>query len=161
MCRHSRVRCSVRTGANTNLHHLRSRNRNQKRLSPQSRRPEPVIEPPDFRLVGISVSGQQARALVVSGSSPDPQWIAEGESIGRWTLVRVGEDGISVEQSGKKSCWSCIRAIQPVAKDAQVGQQSRRICTGIGVVVFACRRCRDHAIRSLLRELISCGVRPT
>ena len=64
--------------------------------------PEPVIDPPDFRLVGVSISGQAARALVVSSSSPDPRWVAEGETIGRWTLVRIADDSISVAQSGKE-----------------------------------------------------------
>ncbi|MEX0347706.1 MAG: hypothetical protein AB3N20_22485 [Rhizobiaceae bacterium] len=54
--------------------------------------------PPDFRLMGVSIVGTAARALIVGGSTDGPQWIAEGDAISEWTLTKVHDQSILVTQ---------------------------------------------------------------
>lgn len=62
--------------------------------------PEPEIAPPTFRLIGVSVSGSSARALILDGRNRDPQWVLEGEAIEGWVLEKVLDGAIKVSQSG-------------------------------------------------------------
>lgn len=62
--------------------------------------PKKVIQPPQFRLIGISYNGSSARALIASVPNVDPQWIAEGETIDQWTLTKIAKEGITVTQAG-------------------------------------------------------------
>ncbi len=54
--------------------------------------------PPDFRLIGVSIVGTAARALIVGDSTEGPEWIAEGDAIAEWTLTKVHDQSILVTQ---------------------------------------------------------------
>ena len=55
--------------------------------------------PPDLRLIGVSISGGSARALLLSGASPDPVWVAAGESFGNWKVSEITERFVTVQQA--------------------------------------------------------------
>ena len=56
------------------------------------------VQPPSFRLIGVSIVGTAARALIVGGSTGGPEWIAEGDAISEWTLTKVHDQSILVTQ---------------------------------------------------------------
>ncbi len=63
-------------------------------------KPAPVVNPPELRLIGVSIDGTSARALIAGGPDPNPVWVAEGEAIEGWVLAKVLEGAITVTQAG-------------------------------------------------------------
>lgn len=60
------------------------------------------VQPPKFRVVGISINVGGSRALIVGGPVGKPQWFLEGEDIGRWKLAAIAGEAITVTQGGQE-----------------------------------------------------------
>ena len=56
------------------------------------------IEPPDFSLIGISMAGAAAKALLRRHSEFEAVWVSEGETVGGWIVGQIDSQSITVRQ---------------------------------------------------------------
>lgn len=61
--------------------------------APAAMAPEPV-PPPDYRLVGVMLTGSERKALVAPGSASEERWVTTSEVLGGWTVEAVASDHI-------------------------------------------------------------------
>lgn len=61
--------------------------------APAAMAPEPV-PPPDYRLVGVMLTGSERKALVAAGSASEERWVTTSEVLGGWTVEAVASDHI-------------------------------------------------------------------
>jgi hypothetical protein len=72
---------------------------------PAARQQQPVaqvLEPPPFRLVGVSIpNGAAAKALLRRDSDPEPGWVAEGGNLEGWIVEKIDLQSIVLQQNGQ------------------------------------------------------------
>ena len=56
------------------------------------------IDPPDFKLVGISISDGAAKALLRRDSGFEPVWVSEGDAVGDWMVSVIDSQSVTVRQ---------------------------------------------------------------
>lgn len=61
---------------------------------------EPEAAPPELSLVGIGIANGRASALLLDPMQGEPEWVAEGDSIARWTVRAVSDRSVTLEGDG-------------------------------------------------------------
>ncbi|PBC08187.1 hypothetical protein [Mesorhizobium sp. WSM3859] len=67
---------------------------------------QPVASAPPLQapaLLGISINGASARALLKSAGAETANWYGNGETIDGWTVANVEKDAATLEQGGKSA----------------------------------------------------------
>ncbi|MDA4848841.1 hypothetical protein [Hoeflea poritis] len=59
-----------------------------------------AIPPPDFTLIGVSISKEASSALLTS-SGGENKWVVEGDSINSWTVADIDNDSVGLENGGR------------------------------------------------------------
>ena len=69
-----------------------------KRLAQPEKPVARQIDPPDFNLIGVSISGGAAKALLRRNSDLQPVWVSKGEAVGGWIVSAIDSQSIIVRQ---------------------------------------------------------------
>ncbi len=54
-----------------------------------------AVKPPKFRLMGVSIVGTKARALIAGAPEDGPTWLSQGDAILKWTLTEVRDQSVT------------------------------------------------------------------
>jgi len=71
------------------------------------------VDPPDFNLIGISISAARAKALVRRNSELPPVWVSEGDAVGDWTVSAIGSQSIIVRQADRTASVNLYPDVSP------------------------------------------------
>lgn len=81
--------------------------------------PQPVAEavppapPLEMRLAGVSLSGDQRRALLGPASGADLRWYAEGQSVEGWTLSDISSQDVHFTNGERSVRFKLYPGAQP------------------------------------------------
>jgi hypothetical protein len=63
----------------------------------------PVVTSPAPLLLGISITGQTAKALLKIDGQDQPAWHRNGDTVAGWTIAEIGKDRATLHQNGQTS----------------------------------------------------------
>ncbi|WP_432288774.1 hypothetical protein SLT36_30185 (plasmid) [Aminobacter sp. BA135] len=63
----------------------------------------PVVTSPAPLLLGISITGQTAQALLKVDGQDQPAWHRYGDTVAGWTIAEIGKDRATLQQNGQTS----------------------------------------------------------
>lgn len=69
---------------------------------PTVRRKVAAVEPPEIKLVGLSVAPTSSRALIMNSSTNETTWISVGENIQGWDVTAIDDNSLIMENRGEK-----------------------------------------------------------
>lgn len=69
---------------------------------PTQKRNAASVEPPQIKLVGLSLTPTSSRALILVSNTNDTSWITVGEKVQGWEVVAIDDNSLVVENNGDR-----------------------------------------------------------